>query len=188
MLYAHIWLYTGVGHCIVYSDLGFTTTFYLVNEINLTLSLFIITAHSRLVGKPKTYSIMVSFQTALENFFKKGFTFSGRATRAEYWWWALFQFQISIDIMFFGSLLANLFVGGVSGYGILFVHIPLLIWNLLTFIPNLALTIRRLHDAKYSGWWLLWSLFPVVGAIVLFMASISPSDTDNQYGPNPFND
>ena len=111
MLYAHIWLYTGVGHCIVYSDLGFTTTFYLVSEINLTLSLFIITAHSRLVGKPKTYSIMVSFQTALENFFKKGFTFSGRATRAEYWWWALFQFQISIDIMFFGSLLANLFVG-----------------------------------------------------------------------------
>ena len=124
---------------------------------------------------------MVSFQTAVENFFKKCFDFNGRATRAEYWWWTLFNFQINVDIMFLGGLLDILFGGGYFW----FVKIPQLVWILVTFIPNLSLSVRRLHDAKYSGWWLLWILFPIAGPFVLFMATISPSDADNKYGPNP---
>ncbi len=127
---------------------------------------------------------MVSFQTAVGNFFKKSFVFSGRATRAEYWWWAIFQFQINVDLMFFGGLLAYLF-GGETMDCLWFVYIPQLVWALATFIPNLSLSVRRLHDAKYSGWWLLWILFPIAGPLVLFMATISPSDSDNKYGPNP---
>ena len=70
---------------------------------------------------------MVSFGEAISRGFRNYFNFSGRATRAENWWWALFAF--------------------------LFGLIPLA--GLVTLIPSLALGARRLHDINRTGWWLL---------------------------------
>nr|WP_284143877.1 DUF805 domain-containing protein [Psychrobacter sp. WY6] len=50
------------------------------------------------------------------------------------------------------------------------------------FIPNLAVTIRRLHDTNRSGWWILISLIPLLGILlIIFLASDTKHET-NQWG------
>ena len=39
----------------------------------------------------------------------------------------------------------------------------------VTIIPDLAVTVRRLHDTDSSGWWILLALIPLVGLIVLIV-------------------
>ncbi len=60
------------------------------------------------------------------------------------------------------------------------------IYMLAVLIPGIAVSVRRLHDTNRSGWWLLISLIPLIGAIVLivFLASDSKPE-ENQYGVNP---
>jgi len=63
-----------------------------------------------------------------------------------------------------------------------------LIWIVLTFIPALAVRVRRLHDVGYSGLWLLALLIPYVGALAalfLFAITLFPSDDDNRWGLSP---
>ena len=74
---------------------------------------------------------MVSFPQAINLGFKNYFKFSGRATRAEYWWWILFNFLVGL--------------------------IPIVNWVswIIFLIPNISLTTRRLHDIGKTGWWQL---------------------------------
>lgn len=124
--------------------------------------------------------IMVSFKTAIENGFKKAFNFSGRATRAEYWWWQLFVMLVNIAFMFvFGLLFSNSECNGMP-----LMIIPLSIWYILIIIPNLSLFVRRLHDTGRSAWNLLWPLLPYVGAIILLVFTLQKSAPDNEYGTN----
>ena len=43
------------------------------------------------------------------------------------------------------------------------------IWNLVTFLPSLAMGVRRLHDTDRSGWWWLLGFIPLIGIIVLIV-------------------
>lgn len=76
-------------------------------------------------------------------------TFSGRASRSEFWWFFLFQFIIAIlvDVLFGQDSLANLIF-------------------LAFVIPSLAAGCRRLHDTGRSGWWQLLALTGI-GYLVL---------------------
>jgi uncharacterized membrane protein YhaH (DUF805 family) len=60
------------------------------------------------------------------------------------------------------------------------------LYSLAVLIPSIAVGVRRLHDTGRSGWWLLISLVPLIGIIVLivFLATDSQPGA-NQYGPNP---
>ena len=63
------------------------------------------------------------------------------------------------------------------------------IYYLAVLIPSLAVGVRRLHDTDRSGWWLLLSLIPVIGWIVLIIFFVLDSTPgENQYGPNPKNE
>lgn len=108
-------------------------------------------------------------------------TFKGRARRKEYWLFTLFNFLILFILLIFDSL--------IGAQGVLFI-----LYFLATLLPNLAVTVRRLHDIGKSGWWILISIIPIIGGIVLviFMCTDSQSgnsfdDTTgrNQYGGNP---
>ena len=60
------------------------------------------------------------------------------------------------------------------------------LWGLATFIPGLAVAVRRLHDINKSGWWLLLGLLSwlIIPAIVLLIWFIRPSsDEGNRYDP-----
>jgi uncharacterized membrane protein YhaH (DUF805 family) len=123
----------------------------------------------------------MGFGEAIQSGFRKYVDFSGRASRREYWWWALFAFLVwlvalVLDVIFFpGSIRSGSYVGLLSG-----------IAGIALFLPNLAAAVRRLHDTDRSGWWSLIALIPVIGAIVLvvFLAS-SGTQVVNRFGPPP---
>ena len=101
--------------------------------------------------------------------------FNGRASRSEYWYFALFN---SIIILFLFILWK------VTGH-IIF-DIIYFWYSLAVLIPATAVFVRRLHDTNHSGWWLLLALIPILGPIVLLVFLIKDSDAGtNQYGPNP---
>lgn len=104
--------------------------------------------------------------------------FSGRSRRKEYWMAALFNLIISVVIVIIDSVLGSQ-VG--NGIGILY-----LLYVLVLLIPNLAITIRRLHDTGRSGWWMLIALIPLVGSIILIVwLATEGTHGDNQYGSDP---
>jgi uncharacterized membrane protein YhaH (DUF805 family) len=84
---------------------------------------------------------MVSFPQAVRTCFQKYATFEGAATRAEYWWFALFIAVVDLLLIFTG------------------VRILSLLWLLATIVPALAVTGRRHHDAGRSAWWILTGIF-----------------------------
>jgi uncharacterized membrane protein YhaH (DUF805 family) len=126
----------------------------------------------------------VSFGEAVRSVFAKYATFDGRATRSEYWWFQLFNvlvvlaaYAVIVAIVLTGRNSVTIAVAAIAGFG-------LLIYVLGTFIPNLAVTVRRLHDTNKSGWWLLIGFVPYIGAIVLLVFLVLPSDRDvNNFGP-----
>ena len=109
---------------------------------------------------------------------KKYAEFSGRARRKEYWMFALMNFLISILISIVGAVIGDtngLIAVSLSG-----------VYALFIFIPSLAVTVRRLHDTNKSGWWILITLVPLIGGLVLLIFMIMDSDPNtNAYGANP---
>ena len=97
--------------------------------------------------------------------------FAGRATRTQYWMYFLINLLISIG---FGMLDKALGMGFLA---------PL--YSLAVLIPGIAIGARRLHDSGRSGWWMLISLLPIIGFIILFIFLALPSDGPNDYGPAP---
>ncbi|HAH48461.1 DUF805 domain-containing protein [Gimesia sp.] len=109
---------------------------------------------------------------------KKYADFSGRARRKEYWMFILFNILISFVIGILGAII------GETG-GLITVSLSGL-YSLFIFIPSIAVTVRRLHDTNRTGWWILISLIPFFGAIILFIFMILDSDPNaNAYGENP---
>jgi uncharacterized membrane protein YhaH (DUF805 family) len=85
--------------------------------------------------------------------FRRTFDFRGRSTRAEYWWFQLCLIALILLMAVFGALFATV-LGGKNAA----MPLPILLMGLsalVVTIPNLALTVRRLHDVNFSGWWLL---------------------------------
>ena len=102
---------------------------------------------------------------------KKYAQFSGRAPRAEFWWYFLFLVIVYFGIGIVGGMLgagrtadpANPLAGfaamGVAG-------IFMGIFWLAVIIPTTAVQVRRLHDINRSGWWVggFWIVY------ILYMA------------------
>jgi uncharacterized membrane protein YhaH (DUF805 family) len=123
----------------------------------------------------------MDIQTAVSTCFSKYATFSGRARRAEYWWFTLFLFIANAIL----GLLDGMSFGWGHGMGQ-----PLsALFSLATFLPSLAVSVRRLHDTGRSGWWLLLVLIPLIGWLVLLWWFVTEGDAGaNAYGPDPLRD
>jgi len=106
-------------------------------------------------------------------------TFSGRARRSEYWYFALFNLIFSIVAAILDNVL-GIAMEGIS-YG------PLtFIYSLAVFIPGLAVLVRRLHDVGKSGWMYFIALIPIIGAIWLLVLLATDSEAGgNKWGENP---
>jgi uncharacterized membrane protein YhaH (DUF805 family) len=114
---------------------------------------------------------------------KKYAVFSGRARRAEYWWFFLINFVIGIVLSILSSIvMAN--SNSNSSFNVFSCISGL--YGLALLLPGLGVVIRRLHDTGKSGWWIFISLIPLVGEIWLLVILATDSQPgDNQYGPNP---
>ncbi|MEO0032992.1 MAG: hypothetical protein RIS94_2750 [Pseudomonadota bacterium] len=117
--------------------------------------------------------------------------FSGRSRRREYWMFALFYFLVMIVLnALFGTnqiesgagtfVYGSRLVGAGSWVGGLF-------W-LVSIVPSLAVSVRRLHDQDKSGWLLLLVLIPILGWFALLvLMCLDGSHGANRYGPDPKN-
>src|SRR5688500_12057680 len=107
---------------------------------------------------------------------KKYATFTGRARRKEYWMFTLFQMIFFIVAAILDSMLGLTF--GMLPYGYLYFG-----YAIVTLIPGIAVTVRRLHDTNRSGWWLLIALIPIIGAIwLLVLMCLDSTPGSNKYG------
>lgn len=98
-------------------------------------------------------------------------SFTGRATRKQYWMFVLFYLIFYIVAVVIDMVLGTMFITPVFALGLL--------------IPSIAIAARRLHDTGRSGWWQLIVLIPLIGPIILLVFLVQDSRESNQYGPNP---
>ena len=131
----------------------------------------------------------ISFGGAVARGFKKYATFTGRASRSEYWWWALFTFvtYLVLSLAAYGVGIETSRDGGRTP-GLL--ALPLIILFAVFFlgiiVPTLALTVRRLHDAGYSGLFALLLLVPYLGSLIIMIFALLPSSPAGaKYDPIP---
>ena len=110
---------------------------------------------------------------------KKYVDFSGRARRLEYWTFTLWNLIFALVAIVLDNLFGN--ADPELGYGLIYS-----LFSLAILLPTWAVTVRRLHDVGKSGWWLLISLIPILGALCLLIFGLTNSQLgDNEYGPNP---
>ncbi|QQD75280.1 DUF805 domain-containing protein [Curtobacterium sp. YC1] len=128
----------------------------------------------------------ISFGKAFVRFFKKYATFSGRASRSEYWWWYLWSAIIGVVVSVLSGILiaatgttttttSSTYAGFSSTSSNPAAGVPIWIVGLVLLIPTLALIVRRLHDANFSGFLALLLLIPVLGPLAVFVMMFLPS-------------
>ena len=105
----------------------------------------------------------MDFVTAIKTCFQKYATFTGRASRSEFWWFALFTFLVSAALGMVSQTLQGLF-------------------SLAVLVPSIAVGVRRLHDIGKSGWFMLIWLIPFVGWIIMIYWACQPSSAGNEWG------
>ena len=121
---------------------------------------------------------------AVKSAFTKYAVFKGRASRSEYWYFALFANVSPYLLLFVGEYLQ----GQSTSYNMyrlfgLLAYVALAIF-FASIIPSLACAVRRLHDTGHSGGAIFLSLIPIVGPIILIIWMSSAGEPfDNKYGP-----
>ena len=131
----------------------------------------------------------MGFLAAVASSYTKILSFSGRASRSEFWWVMLFQ-----SLVIFGA------VGGVIYYvssGALdptqletsllpYIGVMNLVWIILFTVPATTVMVRRLHDTDHSGWWYWICLVPIIGFLILLFFMVMPGTSGrNRYGTDP---
>ncbi len=105
--------------------------------------------------------------------------FNGRARRKDYWMYLLFNLIFGLVAIILDNVFGLAFES--IGYGVIY-----LLYSLITFIPSLSVTVRRLHDKSKSGWYILLAIIPIIGGIVLLFILAADGDPgENEYGMNP---
>ena len=103
----------------------------------------------------------MNIQTSIKTCFNKYATFSGRASRSEYWFFVLFGIL--------GAIITLIIDVMILGYSIESEYTPInSIFSLVLIIPSTAAACRRLHDVNKSGWWQLIAI-TIIGIIPLMI-------------------
>lgn len=117
--------------------------------------------------------------------------FTGRSRRKEFWSWFLFVWIVTIILTFVDAALGlggsteGYAEGGSVGFS-LNGGLLTILFALAMLVPNLAVSVRRLHDGDRSGWFLLFGLIPILGWLFLLFLYVQPGTVGpNRFGPDP---
>ena len=133
-----------------------------------------------------------SFGEAVKRFFQRYAQFNGYASRSEYWWVALFNALVGLGIYVLRFMVVGLggALGGSSddvgtsiGIGAIIVMLLAFAYAIATFIPGLALTVRRLHDVGKPGTWWFIQLIPFGVGTVWFLILMASESRPDLYRP-----
>lgn len=120
----------------------------------------------------------MDFGTAIRTCFQKYVTFSGRAQRSEFWWFALFSIL--------GSFILGIVDAILFGWASEDPQVLNAIFSLVLFLPSISVAVRRLHDTDRTGWWWWIILIPLIGWIILIVwYATKGTDGPNRFGPDP---
>ncbi|MEX2655556.1 MAG: DUF805 domain-containing protein [Acidimicrobiia bacterium] len=108
----------------------------------------------------------MTFDEAIRSGFRNYATFTGRASRSEFWWWFLFALGTQAVVYTLSDELGFLLTLGL-------------------ILPNVAMGVRRLHDTDRSGFWFLIALIPFGNLALLVFFLLEGKKSDNRYGPPP---
>jgi uncharacterized membrane protein YhaH (DUF805 family) len=120
----------------------------------------------------------IGFVDAIKRGFKKYATFKGRASRSEYWWWILFTSVVYLVLLvptYVLGITTSRDGGRTPGAAAVPLIIALVVFYLAVLVPSLALMVRRLHDAGYSGLLALLLLVPYLGGLIILIFTVLPS-------------
>ncbi|WP_299723797.1 DUF805 domain-containing protein [uncultured Tateyamaria sp.] len=132
----------------------------------------------------------MGFFEAINSVFAGFFKFSGRATRAEFWWFFLFEVIAFTVLGAVDAVMAFNVLAAAGGNELALLTLSpfdfmLTYYFIITFFPRLTVTIRRLHDVGLSGFFYLFYFVPFVGGLVVFVLTLLPSEADdNIHGPH----
>lgn len=132
----------------------------------------------------------MDFMTAVKSVYSNYVGFSGRARRSEFWWFALFYFVVNLVLSLVDSVLFGTTVSEPGSFSAS-TDTPIFsgIFALASLLPSLAVSVRRLHDLDKSGWWLLLSFIPLIGAIVLIVwFATAGTKGSNRFGEDQLGD
>lgn len=129
--------------------------------------------------------------------FRRYADFNGRSRRMEYWMYQVFT--LAVYAVCFGIMMAGFpwdQLDQPTGKGgnpdampgpLFWIGVTMaLLWYIVTFIPDIAVTVRRFHDQDLSGWLYLIRFIPYVGmVIVMIFMFIDGHRRENQYGEDP---
>lgn len=134
--------------------------------------------------------------------FNRYFELEGRSTRREFWSFVLLQFIVYLVLIIalvmtvrglsFSNEQEMMSAVMADNVGFM-IFVALVFWFIATFVPNVTVSVRRLHDRNISGWWylayLVASMVPYLGGIaglVFLVVMLLPGNADdNRFGQNP---
>jgi uncharacterized membrane protein YhaH (DUF805 family) len=111
----------------------------------------------------------VGLLAAINNFFRHALTFSGRSSRSEYWY-----VQVSA-LLVYAAFFAASVAFDATRVGSSFVGIITLGMSLGLILPNIAITSRRLRDARLSPYFFFLIFVPIIGPLALIVMLMLPS-------------
>ncbi len=111
---------------------------------------------------------------ALKRAFSQYFSFKGAASRAEYWWFYLFQTAVLVILTALLRKAQDALMYELSA--ILFTLATIVF--ALTVLPLIAVTVRRAHDANFKG---IATWIPFFSLVVRLL----PSDTESRWKKKP---
>lgn len=117
----------------------------------------------------------VDFRDAVNLGIRNAFTYTGRASRSAYWWFAAFEVVAWIGVLILALIFSAIHVGAISV--LLYV-----VAAIAAFLISISLTVRRLHDQDKSGFWYFIAFVPFIGGIWLLVLTL----LEGTRGPNRF--
>ena len=123
----------------------------------------------------------MNFKTAMRTvLWDKKFDFKTRASRSEYWWFAL-----GCALIGFVTGMADIAVMGIDNLDGKLIGPVSTIAQLLIIVQTIAVTARRLQDRGRSGWNQLWGL-TIIGIVPVIYWTLMPAkEKKNKWGINP---
>ena len=130
----------------------------------------------------------VGFGEAISRAFKGAFTYSGRSTAAEFWWFFLFNILVTMALYVLIIITTPSDpisrMAGDAGIAPIF-GLLLFAWFIVSLVLMIPLIVRRLHDKDMTGWFVIMAVIPIASLVLLILLMGEGTRGPNRYGPVP---